>query len=135
MAETVRTASWKRTGLTNVKQIVWSGLDGDDSGTAEKTAKYADKSVHIFGTFGGATVTLYGSNDKDAVEADRAAGTLFQNKTAVWTVLVDPQGNSIAKTAASIEAILENPLYILPVVTGGDGTTDLTVAITGKKTI
>jgi len=135
MTEVVRAATYKETRLSNVALIVWTGLDGDDSGKAEKLAKFSDKTVHIYGTFGGATVTLYGSNDKTAVETDRDAGTLFGAKTAVWTALVDPQGNSIAKTAASIEAVLENPLYILPVVTGGDGTTSLTVAICGKKSI
>lgn len=133
MTEVVRTPTQIATDGTNVKGWLWSGLDGDDSGKAINMAKHSDKTVHIYGTFDSATVTLYGSNDPLA-KVDAAAGTLFSAKTASWIALTDAQGNSIAKTAAAIEVIEENPIYILPVVTGGGGSTAIKVALVGKRT-
>lgn len=113
-------------------QCTWTGLDGDDSGMAVDLSGYPDKTVHIYGTFDSATCSLYGSNDP-LVLVDRAAGTLFGSKTASWIAIVDPQGNAIAKSAAGMEAILENPRYILPVNTGGGASTSLKVVITASR--
>ena len=101
-------------------------LNGDDGAPIE-VSNLADKSVHIFGTFGsGGSVTIYGSNDPaDLAKVPGAGG-------ANWVVLTDPQGNALTKTALSIEQILENTLYMACKVTAGDGTTNLTVAIAGK---
>lgn len=135
MTEVVRAATWRRTGITNVKQVIWTGLDADDSGADALLAKFADKTVQVKGTFGGATVTIYGSEDKTEVEADLAAGTLFGSKTATYAILTDTTETNLAVTAATKAAILQNPLYIRPVVTGGDGTTSITVTITAKRTV
>lgn len=132
MAEVVRTPTFPRSKQTGVKHILWSGLDQDDSGQAVRLGKYSDKTVHIYGTFGGATVNLYGSNDPRAQD-DIDAGTTFGAKTAVWTVLTDAQANAITKTSAAIEVIEENPMFVMPVVTGGDGTTALVVALVAKR--
>lgn len=115
-----------------VKVLTWTGLDGDDSGKAMNLSGYADKTIHIYGTFDSATVTVYCSNDP-LVLVDRAAGTLFSAKTASWVACVDAQGGALAKTAAGIETIMENPLYILPVITGGGGSASLKVVIAAKK--
>lgn len=132
MTEKVVTPTYPKSGFTNVDIISWAALDGDDSGAAMGMSKFADKTVHFFGTWGGASVTLYGSNDPKAL-VDLAAGTTFANKTASWVALTDAQGNAITKTADSIEVIEENPLYILPVITGGSGST-INVVICGKRT-
>lgn len=134
MTEVVRTPTRLDTNFTNVEGWLWSALDADDSGQMIEFSKYADKCVHIYGTPDGATLTLYGSNDPLAI-VDRDAGTLFGSKTASWIALTDPQGNSIAKTAAAIEQVLENPLYILPVSSGGGASTSWKIAIVGKRTI
>lgn len=115
-----------------VREIKWTGLDGDDSGNAIDLPRFSDKTVHIFGTFGGATVTLYGSNDPKAL-VDKNAGTLFGSKTASWVALTETLGNNLAVSAAALKIILEDPLYILPVVTAGDGTTSISVIIECKK--
>ena len=78
--------------------------------------RYPDKTVHVTGTFGTATVTIQGSND----------GTNFTN-------LVDPQGNALSFTATGIEQILENPEYIRVNRTSGDGTTDVSVRMLCKS--
>lgn len=96
--------------------ITWSGLLNGDDGDAIEIAGAPDKTVTITGTFGvGGTCSIQGSNN----------GT-------TWLVLTDPQGNAITKTADSIEVILESPRFIRPIVTAGDGTTNLTVIICAK---
>ncbi len=109
------------TGLGEVIQYVWVLANGD-TGAPLGIPNNFDATVHIYGTFGsGGSVTLYGDNN-----------TLdFTNQTAPgsgsWVALTDPQGNAITKTAASIEAVLEMPLYVAPACTAGDGTTSITV--------
>lgn len=136
MVEVVRSPSIATDlGMTNCKLITWSALDSDDSGQAVFVPMYSDKCVQIGGTFGsGGSVTIYGSNDLDAVRTDLANGTLFGSATAEWVALTDAQGNALTKTAAAIEQILENPAYICPVVTAGDGTTSIEVMLLCKLT-
>jgi hypothetical protein len=76
----------------------------------------ADKSVQVAGTFGGATIVIQGSND----------GTNYHT-------LTDPQGNAVSFTVAGIEAITENTRYIRPSLSGGDGTTSLTVTLLCRR--
>lgn len=105
-------------GQRNGVLIVWSGLLNGDTGAPFEHADYGDKTVQIQGTAGaGLSVTLQGSND----------GTN-------WVALTDPQGNAVTKTAVgALEVVAENPRYIRPNVTAGDGTTDLTVTVFGRR--
>lgn len=74
-------------------------------------------SVQILGTFGvGGTVVIEGSND----------GTNY-------VTLNDPAGAALSITAAGLKGIRENPAYIRPRVTAGDGTTSLTVTLAEAK--
>lgn len=131
MTEVVRDFTYTQVNKNTVS-VSWTGLDGDDSGKAVDLSGYPDKTVQVLGTFDSATCKLYGSNDP-AVLTDRAAGTLFGSKTAEWLNVVDPQGNVISKTAAAIEAVLENSRFYTPVNTGGGGSTSLTVIITASR--
>ncbi len=83
---------------------------------------YPDKTITIEGTFGGATITLQGSNS---------------NPTASqWHTLNDSRGaaNTIVKTAAAINAILENPKFMRPIIGSTvSGVTDIDVIIHGSK--
>jgi len=99
----------------SVKVLTWSGLSTADTGIPVSIPKFADKTVTITGTFAAATIALQGSND-----------------ATNWFSLTDPQGNAISKTAAAIEAVTENPLWIRPAVTGGSGETDLHVIIVAR---
>lgn len=63
---------------------------------------YADRNVQIIGTFGSATVVVNGSNDNSN-----------------FAPLTDPQGNAISKTAAALEQITENTLFVKPTHSGG----------------
>ena len=94
----------------------WALLAADDVGDNLDGSSYADRSVQIDGTFGGASVEIQGSND----------GTN-------WYVLTDPQGNLITKTSASLEQISEITRFVRPLIDGGDGTTDITVTLFARR--
>ncbi|KKK57679.1 hypothetical protein LCGC14_3052050 [marine sediment metagenome] len=100
---------------------VWETLlNGDTGGPLDPDgggSTFADKTVHVKGTFGvGGNVIIEGSNDG-----------------VTWVTLTDPQGTALNTiTTETLEAILENPLYIRPRVSAGDGTTDLDVILAGR---
>jgi hypothetical protein len=85
--------------------ITWTGLTTGDTGRPLEMTGWADRSIQVTGTFGGATVNIEGSNN----------GTN-------WSLLTDPQGNNIALTSAKIEQVMEITRYIRPSVSGGSGT-------------
>ena len=108
-------------GDGSVYEVIWTPLTTSDrtgtviplEGNALCLPRLSDKTVHILGTFGAsAAVTLQGSND----------GTN-------WVALTDPQGNPIAPTAESLEAVTENPRYMRPSLASGDGSTSITVIL------
>lgn len=102
--------TWMQKG---VSRTIWSGLLNTDTGSPESGAALADRNVQVLGTFGaGGSVRMMGSND-----------------LVTWSQLTDNQGNAIILTAAGMEQIQENPFYIRPEVTAGDGATSLTVVL------
>ena len=115
----------KEASPTNLIYATWSAIANGQSGAYLESAEFSDKTMQIFGTFGAAgSVTLEGSNDPRVIT---------DSGNAVWFALIDPQGSTITKTSAAGEAILENPRFIRPRCTAGDGTTNLTVIICAKK--
>jgi hypothetical protein len=97
--------------------LEWTGLLQGDDGDWRLLGHYNDKSLHVYGTFGvGATITFEGSNE-DSPTAGNSVG------------LTDPTQAAISFTAKGLKQVLENPLYVRPKVTGGDGTTALTVRL------
>jgi hypothetical protein len=99
----------------NVMQVVWANMPQGDVGDSLPMAGYSDRSVQVVGTFGGATVSIEGSND----------GVTF-------ATLTDPQGNPLTFVTSRLETIMEMTLYIRPKVTGGDGTTSLSTFMAVK---
>lgn len=90
----------------------WTGLTDDTSDVGEgvRIGRFPDKSVQVVGTFGtGGEVQIEGSND---------GGT-------TWGRLRDPQGTLLAIQDSNLVLVGESPLLIRPVVSAGDGTTDL----------
>lgn len=105
-------------GNRTVVKSTWFEMALNDEGAAMKMTEWADRSVQVVGTFGaGGTVVIEGSLD----------GTNF-------ATLSDPQGNALTIQTAKIEAITELVQFIRPRVTGGDGTTSLTVTIMCRRT-
>lgn len=90
---------------TNVHKATWLALATSDVGSNLSHAAYADKTVQISGTFGGATATLKGSND---------SGTM-------WFTLNDLDGSPISVTTAAMVGVRENPELVRPEVAGGSG--------------
>lgn len=103
---------------TDVAVTTWDGLLADDEGEAVRLAVYSDRSIQISGEFGGAAVTIGGSND----------GTNY-------FALTDTSGATLAVTEACLKQIVELPVYLKPRVFGGDATTSLTVILSGRKSI
>src|SRR3990167_8415009 len=84
----------------------------------ERFMDYADRSVQVLGTFGAAgNLRIEGANDD---------GTTY-------AVLSDPQGNALNVAAAKVEAITEVTLLTRPLVTAGDGTTDIDCVIVCRR--
>lgn len=102
----------------DVAVTTWSGLGADDDGAPVRLAVYSDRSIQVTGTFGGASVTIGGSND--GVNYHALTGT---------------DGNALTLTAACLKQIVELPVFIKPRVFGGDDTTNLTVLLAGRRSI
>ena len=96
-----------------VRLATWLGLLNTDDGAALDWTEYADRCFQVTGTFGvGGSCTIQGSND----------GTN-------WGSLTDPLGNALTFTSQRIEQALELPRYVRPIITAGDGTTNLVVTL------
>lgn len=91
------------------RRAEWDALTTGDDGQPIDWSEFADRSVQVYGTFGGATVTMQGSNDPGPTPTN-------------WNTLTDLQGNALAFTAAGLEMIAEPTCWVRPVVTGGAGT-------------
>jgi len=96
----------------------WEGLLADDDGAPERLAVYSDRSVQVVGTWGGASLTFGGSNDG-----------------VNYVALTDTSGQPLTLTSNALKQIVELPIFIKPRVFGGDGTTNLTCIMAGRKSI
>jgi hypothetical protein len=114
-------------GLGAVQLVQWTLANGD-SGKPFPLPNGYSVDVHIGGTIGvGGSVTLLGSSLPSdlAVEASASGGS--------WATVADSQGNAMTKTAASNEALVEQPLFVAPDCTAGDETTAIKVTLVLRK--
>ncbi len=102
----------------DVVVTTWAPLAASDDGEPVRLAVYSDRSVQVSGTFGGATVTIGGSNDGETYHA-----------------LSDAQGSPLTFTSGGLKAIVELPVFLKPRVFGGDGSTNLKVILSGRRSI
>ena len=93
----------------------WALGAGDDGAPVE-AVEFADRSVQVSGTFGGASVVIEGSND-----------------SASYGTLTDPQGNDLAIVGAKVEMITEVTRLIRPRVVAGAATA-VTVSLIARFT-
>jgi len=103
-------------------RFTWANMTntGSDVGApiGPNHAQYADRNVQVKGTFGAAgTVQIEGSSDD---------GTTY-------ATLNDQSDNALSITAAKNEQIVSNPQFTRPRVSGGDGTTSLTVIVVARR--
>lgn len=91
----------------------WQNLAPSDVGDPINLARFSDKTVQVFGTFGvGGTVVLEGSIN----------GTN-------WAPLKNVFNGDISFTDDAIATITEVPAYIRPRVSAGDGSTSITILV------
>jgi len=102
----------------DVAVTTWSGLLADDDGEPVRLAVYSDRSIQVSGVFGGASVTIGGSNDGETYHA-----------------LTGLAGEPLTLTAGALKQIVELPVFLKPRVFGGDGTTNLKIVLSGRKSI
>jgi len=111
------TVSFTNDQHVTTAQIAWADIATGDTMVAYEISDQAGLagSVQFAGTFGGATVTLTGSND----------GTNF-------VTLVDQTGASMSVTAAGLAEFSTACRYIKPGISGGTGdAVDVTVVLRG----
>lgn len=89
----------------DIRVISFTGGATNDNSDPLGFAPWGDVCVQALGTFGGATVTIQGSND---------GGT-------TWATLNNAQGTVATFTAAGIKQIVERPLHMRAAITGGAG--------------
>lgn len=98
-------------------QITWPALANGDTGAFQACPNLRNMTVQVYGTQGvGGAVTMQGSPDGAAVGTLHSSGSDLVIGTLDW---------------AEPWPIDENPVYLRPNVTAGDGTTSVTVVVTG----
>lgn len=115
MANIAPTITYAPGGQRQLVAVSWA-MGIADTGLPAELPAWADRSVQIEGTMGGATIVFEGSND----------GTNYRT-------LTDPQGNAISKTAAAIEQVTELSRYVRPVTSGGTGSA-IVVSFLARRT-
>lgn len=114
MATTVTRANAVSLGPRKASVLATWVLANNESGQILNAIGFNDKSIHVYGTFGGATVTMKGGNVNDATK---------------FETLKDFDGTNLTFTAAGINSTRDNVGFMQPVISGGDGTTALTIVI------
>ena len=105
----------------SIMVVQWTGLIQSQNGVpwiAGFDAHMADRTVHIFGTLGPATIIWQGSNETVSIPLN-------------WVTLTDPLENLMSFNTGlpKLAQILQSCYQVRPSVTGGDGTTNLTVIL------
>ena len=84
--------------------VVWGPIGDADVCQPVTLSNYTDQSAQVDGTFGGATLTIQGSND----------ATNYHTKT-------DPTGTAISLTQSGLRQCTEATINTKPVTSGGTG--------------
>ena len=93
----------------------WRNLKLDDAGSSVEWSRLSDRSVHVYGTWGGASLVMEGSNDDTNMAQ-----------------LDNLRGVAISVSANAIFGILQIAAYVRPRVVGGDATTNLNVIMLSR---
>lgn len=103
---------------STVKKVTWAMAAGDSGEAVDALdAAFADRSVQVVSaSYGGGVVTWQGSNDN-----------------VNWFTLTAPNGTSLSFASDGLKQVLEGAVYQRPFVTGGDGTTAITVTLMARR--
>ena len=105
---------------SKMKIYLWETIGQGDTCSPVKLAYTDDVTIFAFGTFSGtAKIALHGSP-----EASNGSPTLF--------AALASSGTAIDLGAASAKVVDENAAWYKPVLTGGDGSTDIDVYVVSK---
>jgi hypothetical protein len=118
-----------RNDITDVDTIVWQNLKSGDNGRAVSLARHSDKSIQVYGTFDGATVTVQETNDLRG-----QPGSTYE-ADAEWVTCKDPLNTEMVSTSSAKYQFLDIGLYTRVIVTGGTANTDITVSICAKRVL
>lgn len=111
MATITPTQSYPVEGNKEFLLVSWENLQNGDDGEPFILSQYADRSVHVMGTFGvGGTVELQGSNN-----------------TTDYIQLTDNLGNGLSFTTPTLRQVMEIVGSVKPSVTDGDGSTSISI--------
>lgn len=103
-----------------VKLILWTGLLNGDTGDWVRFAQFSGKTFQVFGTFGtGGSVTLQGSND--------GSTPVNVSTLSSW------QATPLTLTATGFATSRDMPIWVRPIVTAGDGTTNVSVSLAAHR--
>lgn len=97
---------------------VLTNVDNDGAPVGPGQVNFADRTVQVFGTFGGATALIQGSNEPSA--------------PSVWFTVDNPTGGDLSFTAAEGKSLRELPVWTRPLLSGGAGSS-VTVALTARR--
>jgi hypothetical protein len=120
------TVNWTSTPLrsygNNVVVVSWSPITtANNDGQRFEMPGSADRSVQVFGTFGaGGTITFQGSNE--------ATPSAWVTLAAAGDATED-----MIFTASDMKQLLESTRWVRPLLSGGDGTTSLTVLMLVRR--
>lgn len=121
-----RNSPEKALGSNDIKAGGWPSIPTAQAGERIYVAEYADTTIHINGSFSGSATAAMRGSCKDLPDPD-TAGDWF-------TLHAAHDGSELSGLDANTGAVLlENPLWLSPLVTGGDGSTALNFDITLKK--
>jgi hypothetical protein len=107
------TVNWTTTPLRtygdNAIVAAWTPLTNTNAdGQAFEMPGWSDRSVHVFGTFGGATVTIQGSNELAPTNWVTLAAAGDASEDMVFSV-------------ADLKQLLEVTRWVRPLLSGGAG--------------
>lgn len=103
-------------------RVAWGAAGDSDTFAPVMLPEWADKSIQVEGTFGGATLKLNGSNDSTT----GSDGNFEQ--------LNDAFGTAIGLTAKGIKQVTESTVWVQPGTSGGTGSS-LTVTMFFRRVV
>jgi len=107
----------------SVQSIVWGPLTTTNlDGAWVDCADFADKTFQADGTFGAAgSIAIQGSNDE------------AMPTTNLWPVTKAGTSTAMAFTVLGGGTANENPRWVRPILSGGDGTTAVNVKLVARR--
>ena len=118
---TATTTEQRKLGIWGDWKVTWTAITTTANTCIPYTSadKFSGATVQVLGTWGGATVTLWGSND---------GGTTWFALTSLQT------SAAMSFTANGHGTVLSTPVQQIKwVLAGGDGTTSLSVIVKGQR--